>query len=120
MTDVELQMNYTVMRRFASTQNALRAMLLAPDFLDSTGRSVMDVAGKHGMPLVLAATIIRLPLDDALDVHRAASNIEKKQIRRAVLSKVQSYYNEVNRGKKPLGEYRALAPRIQKFFADKP
>jgi hypothetical protein len=68
----------------------------------------------------LAATIIRLPLDDSLDVYKAASNIEKKQIRTAVLQKVQGYYNEVNRGKKPMGEFRALQPRIQKFLGDKP
>jgi hypothetical protein len=68
----------------------------------------------------LAATIIRLPVDDALDVYAASSNIEKKQIRAAVLQKVQGYYNSVNQGKKPLGEFRALQPRIQKFLADKP
>ena len=45
-------LNYAVMGRSASTQNALRAMLLAPDFLESTGRSVADVAGKFGAPLV--------------------------------------------------------------------
>lgn len=45
-------LNYTVLGRGASTQNALRAMLLAPDFLESTGRSILDVAGDHGGPLV--------------------------------------------------------------------
>jgi hypothetical protein len=37
-----------------------------------------------------------------------------------VLQKVQGYYNEVNRSKKPMGEYRSLQPRILKFLADKP
>ena len=68
----------------------------------------------------LAATIVRLPLDDALDVYKTASNIEKKQIRTAVLQKVQSYYNSVNQGKKPIGEFRSLKPRIQTFLADRP
>jgi hypothetical protein len=45
-------LNYTVMGRSASTQNTLRALLLAPDFLESTGRSVLDVAGGHGGTLV--------------------------------------------------------------------
>ena len=40
------------MGRGASTQNALRAMLLAPDFLESSGRSILDVAGDHGGTLV--------------------------------------------------------------------
>ena len=41
-------LNYTVLGRGAGTQNTLRALLLAPDFLESTGRSVLDVAGSHG------------------------------------------------------------------------
>jgi hypothetical protein len=41
-------LNYTVMGRGASTQNTLRLLLLAPDFLESSGRSVLDVAGEHG------------------------------------------------------------------------
>lgn len=45
-------LNYTVMGRGASTQNALRALLLAPDFLESSGRSVLDVAGNQGRTLV--------------------------------------------------------------------
>ena len=45
-------LNYTVLGRGASTQNALRAFLLAPDFLESSGRSVLDVAGEHGGSLV--------------------------------------------------------------------
>jgi hypothetical protein len=39
----------------------------------------------------LAATIVRLPLDDALDVYNAASNVEKKQIRAAVLGRWTSF-----------------------------
>jgi hypothetical protein len=45
-------LNYTVLGRGASTQNTLRTLLLAPDFLESTGRSVLDVAGKHGGPML--------------------------------------------------------------------
>jgi hypothetical protein len=45
-------LNYTVMGRSASTQNAMRAMLLAPDFLESTGRSLTDIAGKNGGTLL--------------------------------------------------------------------
>ena len=60
-------------------------------------------------PTRLAANIQDLPIDDALDVYAAASQQEKKQVRHAVLSKIMSYYNSVSQGKKPLGEYRALA-----------
>jgi hypothetical protein len=49
---------------------------------------------------------------------RRQSQQEKKEIRYAVLSKVQNYYDSVSKGKKPLGECRALAPRL--LFADKP
>ncbi len=45
-------LNYEVLGRKASTQQALRLMLLAPDFLESTGRSILDVAGQYGSPLV--------------------------------------------------------------------
>ena len=45
-------LNYTVMGRGASTQHALRALMLAPDFLESTGRSILDLAGGHGNPLL--------------------------------------------------------------------
>jgi hypothetical protein len=45
-------LNYTVMGRGASTQNTLRLLLLAPDFLESSGRSILDVAGEHGGGLV--------------------------------------------------------------------
>jgi hypothetical protein len=41
-------LNYTVLGRSASTQNTLRLLLLAPDFLESSGRSILDVAGDHG------------------------------------------------------------------------
>ena len=44
-------LNYTVMGRGATTQHALRAMFLAPDFLESTGRTVLDMVGPHGTPL---------------------------------------------------------------------
>jgi hypothetical protein len=45
-------LNYTVLGRGASTQNTLRSLLLAPDFLESSGRSILDVAGNHGGTLV--------------------------------------------------------------------
>jgi predicted ABC-type ATPase len=45
-------LNYTIMGRSASTQNAMRAMLLAPDFLETTGRSLTDIAGKNGGTLL--------------------------------------------------------------------
>lgn len=45
-------LNYDVLGRGANTQNALRLFLLAPDFLESTGRSVLDVAGDYGTPLL--------------------------------------------------------------------
>ena len=45
-------LNYTVLGRGATAQTALRAMLLAPDFLESTGRSILDVVGSNGTPLV--------------------------------------------------------------------
>jgi hypothetical protein len=53
-------------------------------------------------------------------VYAAASNQEKKALRREIAQKVESYYKMVERGKKPYGDYKAIAPRIQKFFADKP
>jgi hypothetical protein len=53
-------LNYTLLGRSAGTQAALRASLLAPDFLESTGRSVMDVAGKHGQGLVKALVAFNL------------------------------------------------------------
>lgn len=45
-------LNYAVLARHANTQNALRAFLLAPDFLESTGRSVLDLADSHGSGIV--------------------------------------------------------------------
>ena len=45
-------LNYDVLGRGANNQNALRLMLLAPDFLESTGRSILDLAGDHGAPLL--------------------------------------------------------------------
>jgi hypothetical protein len=45
-------LNYTVLGRGASTQNTLRALLLAPDFLESSGRSILDVAGGQGRTLL--------------------------------------------------------------------
>ena len=45
-------LNYTLLGRSVSGQSALRAILLAPDFLESTGRSVLDVAGPYGKPLL--------------------------------------------------------------------
>jgi hypothetical protein len=96
----------------------INAARKAGKITDSDQTQMISDAYKY--PTRLAATIAHLPIDDALDVYSAASQQEKKQIRHAVLSKVQSYYDSVSKGKKPLGEYRALAPRIQKFFVDKP
>ena len=45
-------LNYSVLGRGAQTQNTLRGLLLAPDFLESTGRSILDVAGGHGGSLI--------------------------------------------------------------------
>ena len=45
-------LNYTVLGRGATTQNTLRALLLAPDFLESSGRSILDLAGDHGSTLI--------------------------------------------------------------------
>jgi hypothetical protein len=85
--------------------------------VDEQTRMVQDA---YRYPTRLTATIAHLPLDDALDVYAAAGQQEKKQIRREIASKVQSYYLAVERGKKPYGDYEAMAPRIRKFFADKP
>jgi hypothetical protein len=71
-------------------------------------------------PTRLTQTVAHLPLEDSLDGYGAASQQEKKEIRRAVASKIQSYYSLVERGKKSNAEYRAVPPRIQKFFRDKP
>jgi hypothetical protein len=60
-----------------------------------------------------------LQLEDSLDVYAAAANQERKALRREIASKIESYYL-VERGKTSYGDYRAIAPRIQKFFADKP
>lgn len=53
-------------------------------------------------------------------MYGAASNVEKKALRREIAQKVESYFKIVERGKKPYDDYKAIAPRIQKFFADKP
>jgi hypothetical protein len=45
-------LNYEVLGRGANNQNALRLLMLAPDFLESTGRSILDVAGNSGSSLV--------------------------------------------------------------------
>jgi hypothetical protein len=47
-------LNYAVLARHANTQNALRAFLFAPDFLESSGRSVLDLANSHGSGVVKA------------------------------------------------------------------
>ncbi len=44
-------LNYELLGRDAGNQKVLRTLLLAPDFLESRGRSIMDVAGSHGAPL---------------------------------------------------------------------
>jgi hypothetical protein len=71
-------------------------------------------------PTRLAQTIAHLPLEDSLDVYAAASQQEKKDIRRAVASKIAPYYSLVEKGKKSSADYKAVQPRIQKFFQDKP
>ena len=45
-------LNYTLLGRSMSSQSALRALTLAPDFLESTGRSLLDVVGPYGKPLL--------------------------------------------------------------------
>ncbi len=44
-------LNYELLGRDAGNQKVLRTLLLAPDFLESRGRSILDVAGQHGAPL---------------------------------------------------------------------
>lgn len=50
-------LNYTLLGRALSTQRVLRRVLLAPDFLESTGRSVADVAKPYGSNMM--ANLIR-------------------------------------------------------------
>ena len=57
-------LNYVLLGRSASTQKFLKRILLAPDFLESTGRSVIDVAGTHGSEL--AARLVRFNIVHAL------------------------------------------------------
>lgn len=46
-------LNYELMGRSMKTENVLRAALLAPDFLESTARSMMDVLSKNNaLPLL--------------------------------------------------------------------
>jgi hypothetical protein len=45
-------LNYELLGRSAGTQRALRLMFLAPDFLESTVRSMGDIAQSHGSGLV--------------------------------------------------------------------
>jgi hypothetical protein len=67
----------------------------------------------------LAATVARLPLDDALDVYAHASAAEKT-IRAEAAQKVSAYYSSIANGRRSEKDYRAMKPRIQKFFSDKP
>ncbi len=71
-------------------------------------------------PTRLTATAAHLPLEDSLDVYDAASQQEKKALRREVASKIQGYYTLVERGKKSMSEFRAIQPPVKKFFAEKP
>jgi hypothetical protein len=71
-------------------------------------------------PSRLAATVARLPLEDALDVYHAVGLQEKRIIRAEIAQKVSSYYQSVATGKRSEKEYKALKPRIQQFFQDKP
>ena len=57
-------LNYVLLGRSASTQKFLKRILLAPDFLESTGRSVIDVAGTHGSEL--AARLVQFNIVHAL------------------------------------------------------
>jgi hypothetical protein len=49
----------------------------------------------------------------------AAASQRKKEIRRAVASKIQSYYSLVERGKKSNAEYRAVQPRILNLLRER-
>jgi predicted ABC-type ATPase len=68
----------------------------------------------------LAATVARLPLEDAIDVWGAASQQEKKELRQTMLGKVSSYEKMVTERRKSIDEFRALKPKITQFLADKP
>jgi hypothetical protein len=56
----------------------------------------------------------------ASDPGYAPAGLFLPALRRAVASKIASYYSLVEREKKSNAEYRAVQPRIQKFFQDKP
>lgn len=45
-------LNYTLLGRSVQSQSFLRALTLAPDFLESTGRSMLDTIGPYGKPLL--------------------------------------------------------------------
>ena len=57
-------LNYTLLGRALSTQRIMRRLMLAPDFLESTGRSIVDVADTHGP--VLAAHLLEFNIAHAL------------------------------------------------------
>jgi hypothetical protein len=78
------------------------------------------VKDAYTYPTRLTQPVAHLPLEDSLEVYAAASQQEKKEIRRAVAAKIASYYSLVEKGKKAAAEYRSSQPRIQKFFQDKP
>lgn len=71
-------------------------------------------------PTRLAATVAHLTLEDALDVYAAAGVQEKRDIRSEIAKKVTSYYASVTSGKHNEKEYKALKPKIDKFFKDRP
>jgi hypothetical protein len=70
-------------------------------------------------PTRLAATVARLPLEYSLDVYDLAGVTEKQQIRLAINKKIQSYYGDGMKGKKSIGDYKSIQPKIQRFFSDK-
>lgn len=80
-------------------------------FAEAVDEQTQMLRDAYKYPTRLMATVARLPLDDALDVYAAASNEEKKALRREIALKIQSCYQMVERGKKPYSEYKALAPR---------
>jgi hypothetical protein len=45
-------LNYSLLGRSTQSQSFLRALTLAPDFLESTGRSMLDTIGPYGKPLL--------------------------------------------------------------------
>lgn len=74
----------------------------------------------HTMPNRLASTVFHLPLEDALTVYEHASLSEKQALRQLMNQKIMKFNQAAMSGKKPIGQYKAVKPRIDKFFAEKP